>query len=131
MIQRETSFIVAIPEPSDEIVEECNPDEASPDVSDSIESPKKKSRGKGLNWIDDNENYATVHAVVINAASMNFGKYSSTRTEHRYLSKSIGCNNIMKTEFETMCHVFMNTMMVRFKRSAPVILLDIVATYMS
>ena len=96
MIQRETSFIVAIPEPSDEIVEECNPDEASPDVSDSIESPKKRSRGKGLNWFDDNENYATLHAVVINAASMNYGKYSSTRTEHRYLCKSIGCNYIKK-----------------------------------
>ena len=96
MIQRETSLIVAIPEPSDEIVEECNPDEASPDVSDSIESPKKRSRGKGLNWFDDNENYATLHAVVINAASMNYGKYSSTRTEHRYLCKSIGCNYIKK-----------------------------------
>ena len=70
MIQRETSFTVKIPESSVEIVEECNPDEASPDVSDSIESPKMRSRRKGLNQIDDCENYATLHAVVINAASL-------------------------------------------------------------
>ena len=49
MIQRETSFSVKIPVSSDEIVQEYNPDEASSDVSDSIESPKKRSRGKGLN----------------------------------------------------------------------------------
>ena len=70
MIQRETSFSVKIPVSSDEIVQEYNPDEASSHVSDSIESPKKRSRGKGLNWFDDNENYATLHAVVINAASL-------------------------------------------------------------
>ena len=38
----------------------------------------------------------TVHAVVINAASLNFGKYSSTKTEHRYSCKSIGCTYIKK-----------------------------------
>ena len=67
MIQRETSFAVETPESSDEIVLEYNPDEASSDVSDSTESPKKRSRGKGKNWVDDGENFATSDAVVIDA----------------------------------------------------------------
>lgn len=58
MIQRTMSFAVETPESSDEIVLEYNPDEASSDVSDSTESPKKRSRGKGKNWVDDGENFA-------------------------------------------------------------------------
>ena len=106
MIQRETSFTIKIPVSSDENVLECYPHEPSQEIPDSVESSKKRCRGTGFNWIDERQTHANLEAVVVHAANCNYGKFSSTTTEHRYRCKKIGCRFMNKYQLDTRSELF-------------------------